>query len=148
MLNHVTIMGRLCADPELRYTQNDVAVTSFRIAVERDYTNQDGERETDFYDVTAWRNTAEFICEYFSKGRMIALDGRLTTQYWEDRDGNNRVSVIIVAESAYFADSKREEREEEKPAKGSKSSRSTSKATSKSKTQTSNRSGSRSRRAA
>lgn len=126
MLNHVTIMGRLCADPELRYTnQGDIPVTSFRIAVERDYANQSGERETDFYDVTAWRGTAEIICEYFSKGRMIAIDGRLETRSWEDRDGNNRVSVGIVAESVYFADSKREE---EKPARGRSTGRSTSKA--------------------
>ena len=136
MMNHVSIMGRLCADPELRYTQNDVSVTSFRIAVERDYLSQDGERETDFYDVTAWRGTAEIICEYFSKGRMIAIDGRLETRSWEDRDGNNRVSVGIVAESVYFADSKREE---EKPARG----RGTSKTTSKGKAQTSSKSGSR-----
>ena len=142
MMNHVSIMGRLCADPELRYTnQSDIPVTSFRIAVERDYAGQSGERETDFFDVTAWRGTAEIICEYFSKGRMIAIDGRLETQSWVDRDKNNRVSVGIVAESVYFADSKREE---EKPARG----RSTGKTTSKGKAQTSSKSGSRGRRAA
>ena len=143
MLNHVTIMGRLCADPELRYTnQSDIPVTSFRIAVERDYTGQSGERETDFFDVTAWRGTAEIICEYFSKGRMIAIDGRLETQSWVDRDKNNRVSVGIVAESVYFADSKREEREEEKPAKGRSTGRSTSKG------RTTGRTSSRGRKAA
>ena len=128
MMNHVSIMGRLCADPELRYTnQSDIPVTSFRIAVERDYAGQSGERETDFFDVTAWRGTAEIICEYFSKGRMIAIDGRLETQSWVDRDKNNRVSVGIVAESVYFADSKREEREEEKSARGRSTGRSTNK---------------------
>lgn len=145
MLNHVTIMGRLCADPELRYTnQGDIPVTSFRIAVERDYANQDGERETDFYDVTAWRGTAEIICEYFTKGRMIAIDGRLETRSWVDRDKNNRVSVGIVAESVYFADSKREEREEEKPARG----RSTSKAKTTGKNTTTGRTSSQRRKAA
>ncbi len=109
MLNHVTIMGRLCADPELRTTQNGVSVGSFRIAVERDYATKDSDRETDFFDVTAWRGTAEFVSKYFTKGRMIALDGRLQTQNWTDRDGNKRVSTGIVAESVYFADSKRNE---------------------------------------
>lgn len=109
MLNHITIMGRLVADPELRTTQNGIPVTSFRIAVERNYAGQDGERETDFFDATAWRGTAEIVCEYFAKGRMIAIDGRLETQAWTDRDGNNRVTVGIVAESVYFADSKRED---------------------------------------
>ena len=109
MLNHLTIMGRLVADPELRNTQSGIPVASFRIAVERNYANQDNERETDFFDVTAWRGTAEVVCKYFSKGRMIAIDGRLETQAWTDREGNNRVSVGIVAESVYFADSRREE---------------------------------------
>ena len=133
-------MGRLCADPELRYTnQSDIPVTSFRIAVERDYAGQSGERETDFFDVTAWRGTAEIICEYFSKGRMIAIDGRLETQSWVDRDKNNRVSVGLVAESVYFADSTREE---EKPARG----RSTSGGTNKGRT--TGRTSSRGRKAA
>ena len=145
MMNHVSIMGRLCFDPELNYTQSVISVTTILIAVERDYLNQDGERETDFYDVTAWRGTAEIICEYFSKGRMIAIDGRLETRSWEDRDGNNRVSVGIVAESVYFADSKREEREEEeeKPARGRSTRKTTSKTTSKGKAQSSSRSGNR-----
>lgn len=118
MLNHITIMGRLCANPELRITQSGVSVTSFRIAVERDYTNQDNERETDFFDVTAWRGTAEIVCNYFTKGRMIAIDGRLATQSWTDRDGKNRVTVGIVAENVYFADSKREEDAGAKSGKG------------------------------
>lgn len=112
MLNKVTIMGRLCADPELRETQSGIPVCSCRIAVDRDYLSN-GERETDFFDVVAWRGTAEFICGYFTKGRMIALDGRLQTRNWTDRDGNKRVSVEIVAESAFFADSKREDSKQE-----------------------------------
>ena len=93
MLNHVTMMGRLCADPELRTTQNGVPVGSFRIAVERDFAGRAEERETDFFDVTVWRGTAEFVSKYFTKGRMIALDGRLQAQNWTDRDGNKRVST-------------------------------------------------------
>ena len=127
MLNHVTMMGRLTADPELRHTQSGIPVTSFRIAVDRNYADQEGEVKTDFFDVTAWRGTAEIVCKYFTKGRMIAIDGRLETQSWVDRDNNNRVSVGIVAESVYFADSKREEREEEKPARGRSTGRSTNK---------------------
>ncbi len=106
MLNNVTIMGRLCAVPELRRTQNGIAVCNTRIAVERNYADPSGERETDFFDVVAWRGTAEFICNYFDKGRKVLLDGRLQTRTWTDRDKNKRVSVEIVAESAYFADSK------------------------------------------
>lgn len=120
MLNHITIMGRLVADPELRTTQNGIPVTSFRIAVERNYAGQDGERETDFFDATAWRGTAEIVCEYFTKGRMIAIDGRLETQAWTDRDRNNHVTVGIVAESVYFADSKQED---SKPKAKAKSTR-------------------------
>ena len=118
MLNSINIMGRLCADPELRQTQSGIPVCSCRIAVERDYMT-DGERETDFFDVVAWRGTAEFICGYFGKGRMIALDGRLQTRAWTDREGNNRISVEIVAENAYFADSKPQGEAEKKGGKGS-----------------------------
>ena len=106
MLNHLTIMGRLCADPELRRTQGGVAVCNARIAVERDYADQSGERATDFYDVVAWRGTAEFLCGYFCKGRKVLLDGRLQTRSWTDKNNSKRVSVEIVAESVYFADSK------------------------------------------
>lgn len=108
MLNHAVMMGRLCADPELKHTQNGVAVCSARIAVDRDYA-KDGKKETDFFDVVAWRGTAEFICNYFSKGRMIAVEGRMQTRPWTDRDGNKRVAIELVADNAYFADSKREE---------------------------------------
>ena len=108
MLNRINIMGRLTRDPELRHTQNGAAVASFSIAVERDYKPQNGERETDFFDVIAWRHTAEFVCRYFTKSRMIAVDGRLQSRKWQDRDGKNRVSIEIVAESCYFGDSKRD----------------------------------------
>jgi len=106
MLNKLTIMGRLCADPELRYTQTGIPVCNLRIATERNYADPNGGRETDFFDVVAWRGTAEFINGYFQKGRKIVLDGRLQTRSWVDQDGKKRVNVEIVAESAYFADSK------------------------------------------
>lgn len=115
MLNNVTIMGRLCADPELRRTPNGIAVCNARIAVERNYAGEDGERETDFFDIVAWRGTAEFLCSYFTKGRKVVLDGRLQTRSWTDKNGNKRVSVEIVAESAYFADSKPAEDAEASP---------------------------------
>lgn len=108
MLNHVVEMGRLTRDPELRRTQSGTAVTSFSIAVERDFKGQDGEKATDFFDVVAWRATAEFVCKYFSKGRMIVVDGKLQTRKWQDKDGNNRTSVEIVADNCYFGDSKRD----------------------------------------
>lgn len=95
MLNHAVMMGRLCADPELKHTHNGVAVCSTRIAVDRDYA-KDGKKETDFFDVVAWRGTAEFICSYFSKGRMIAVEGRMQTRPWTDRDGNKRVAIELV----------------------------------------------------
>ena len=106
MLNRIIIAGRLVADPELRHTQKDVAVTSFRIANDRDY-GKDKEKETDFFDVVAWRATAEFICKYFTKGRMIEVDGRLQTRSWKDKEGNNRISTEILADNAYFGDSKK-----------------------------------------
>lgn len=105
MLNRTTMMGRLTADPELRKTQSGVSVCSFRIANDRDYV-KDGEKETDFFDVVAWRATAEFICKYFTKGRMIVLDGRFQTREWTDREGNKRVAVELVVDNAYFGDSK------------------------------------------
>ena len=108
MLNHITIMGRLVADPELRTTQNGIPVTSFRIAVERNYAGQDGERETDFFDVTAWRGTAEIVCEYFAKGRMAVVEGRLQLRDWTDREGGKRRSAEVVADNIYFGDSKRD----------------------------------------
>lgn len=108
MLNRATIMGRLTRDPELRHTQSGIAVTSFSLAVERDFKGQDGERVTDFIDVVAWRSTAEFVNLYFSKGRMIVVDGRLQSRKWEDRDGNLRTSIEVIADSCYFGDNKKE----------------------------------------
>lgn len=109
MLNHITIMGRLTRDPELRKTQNDISVTSFVLAVDRDRKSQNGEKETDFIEVVAWRGTADFVCKYFTKGRMAVVDGRLQIRDWEDRDGNKRRSAEIIAENIYFGDSKRSE---------------------------------------
>lgn len=100
-------MGRLTRDPELRHTQSGTAVASFSLAVDRDYKSQDGERETDFLDIVAWRSTADFVSKYFSKGRMAVVEGRLQTRDWKDRDGNRRRSFEIIAENVYFGDSKR-----------------------------------------
>lgn len=109
MLNHIVIMGRLTRDPELKRTPGGAAVTSFSLAVDRDFKSQSGEKETDFIDVVAWKHTAEFVCSYFSKGRMIAVDGRLQIREWTDRDGNKRKNAEVVADNVYFADSKRDE---------------------------------------
>ena len=104
MLNSVTIMGRLCAAPELKHTANGTAVTSFSLATERDYSGSE-EKKTDFFTVIAWRNTAEFIVKYFSRGQQIAVKGHLTTEQYE-KDGQKRTAVNIVAESVYFCGSK------------------------------------------
>lgn len=108
MLNHIVLMGRLTRDPELRRTQSGTAVTSFSLAVDRDFASQAGERETDFIDVVAWRGTAEFVSRYFTKGRMAVVSGRLQIRDWTDRDGGKRRSAEIVAENVYFGDSKRD----------------------------------------
>ena len=109
MLNHITLMGRLVRDPELRRTGSGVAVASFRIAVDRDYAPKDGgERKADFIDCVAWRQTGEFISKYFTKGRMIVVDGRLEMRDWTDKDGNKRISAEVIVDNAYFGDSKRE----------------------------------------
>lgn len=108
MLNKIFIMGRLTRDPELRRTQSGTAVTSFSLAVDRDFKSQSGEKETDFIDVVAWRSTAEFVAKYFSKGRMAIVEGRLQLRDWKDRDGNNRRSAEVVADNIYFGDSKRD----------------------------------------
>ena len=105
MLNKVNLMGRLVADPELRRTQSGIPVCSFRIAVDRNFLNS-GTRETDFFDIVAWRSSAEFVSRYFTKGRMAVVDGRLQTRSWTDWEGKNRVNVEVVAESVYFGDSK------------------------------------------
>ena len=109
MLNNVNIMGRLTRAPELRQTQSGTSVASFSLAVERDLKNQDGQKETDFFDVVAWRQTADFVSRYFQKGQLVAVNGRLQTRTWQDNNGNNRKTVEIVAERAYFAESKRDD---------------------------------------
>ena len=109
MLNRIIIMGRLTKDPELRRTANGTAVTSFSLAVERDFKGQNGEKETDFIDVVAWRNTAEFVSQYFTKGRMAIVEGRLQMRDWKDQNGNNRRAAEVVADNVYFGDSKRDE---------------------------------------
>ena len=109
MLNKIVLMGRLTRDPELRRTQSGTAVASFTLAVDRDYKPQDGERETDFIDIVAWRGTGEFVSKYFSKGRMAVVEGRLQVRDWTDKDGNKRRSTEVVADNVYFGDSKRPE---------------------------------------
>lgn len=109
MLNKVIIMGRLTRDPEIKKVNGDVSVCSFSVACDRDTVNkQSNERETDFFDVTAWRSTADFVSKYFSKGRMIVVVGRLQKRNYTDKDGNKRSTVDIIAESIYFGDSKKD----------------------------------------
>ena len=109
MLNRIIIMGRLVRDPELRTTQSGIPVTSFTLAVDRDFKSRDnGEKSTDFIDVVAWRQTAEFVCKYFAKGRMAVAEGRLQIREWKDRDGNNRRTAEVVADNVYFGDSRRD----------------------------------------
>ena len=109
MLNHITIMGRLVRDPELRRTGSGVAVASFTVAVDRDFGGRDGgEKETDFIDCVAWRQTGEFVSKYFTKGRMIVVSGRLQIRSWNDKDGNKRRTAEVVADNCYFGDSKRD----------------------------------------
>lgn len=109
MLNHVTIMGRLTRDPELRHTQSGTAVTSFTLAVDRDFKDKNsGETATDWISCTAWKGTAEFVTRYFQKGRMAIVEGRLQSRKYTDKDGNNRTAYEVVASSVYFGDSKRD----------------------------------------
>lgn len=113
MLNHVVLMGRLTRDPELRRTGSGTAVTSFTLAVDRDFKAQNGVKETDFIDVVAWRNTAEFVSKYFTKGRMAAVEGRLQIRDWTDKDGTKRRSAEVVADDVYFGDTKRDAQDAE-----------------------------------
>ena len=110
MLNHITIMGRLTRDPELRRTAGSgVAVASFTVAVDRDYSGRDGgDKKTDFIDCVAWRQTGEFISKYFAKGRMIVVDGRLEMREWTDKEGNKHRTAEVNVATAYFGDSKRD----------------------------------------
>jgi single-strand DNA-binding protein len=107
-LNHIDIMGRMVSDPELRRTNSGVAVTSFTLAVDRDYTKDGAEKETDFIDCVAWKNTAEFVSKYFGKGRMAVASGRLQIRSWTDKEGNKRRNAEVVADNVYFADSKKD----------------------------------------
>lgn len=114
MLNCIIIMGRLTRDPELRRTQNGAAVTSFTLAVDRDFKNKEtGETACDFIDCVAWRNTAEFAHSYFSKGRMAVVEGKLQIRSWKDKGGNNRNSAEVIVDNIYFGDSKQQDRREE-----------------------------------
>ena len=109
MLNHITIMGRLTRDPELRYTQSQTPVASFTRAVDRDFGSRDGgEKQTDFIDCVAWRQTAEFVSKYFTKGRMAVVSGRLQIRDWTDREGGKRRSAEVVVDNVYFGDSRRD----------------------------------------
>ena len=106
MLKHIVIMGRLTRDPELRYTQSQIPVASFRVAVDRDFGRGE-ERQTDFIDCVAWRSTGEFVSKYFQKGSMAVVSGRLQMRDWTDKDGNKRTSAEVVADNVYFGESKR-----------------------------------------
>ncbi len=109
MLNRIILMGRLTRDPELRHTQTGTAVASFSLAVDRDFKSREsGEKATDFIDIVAWRNTAEFVSKYFTKGRMAVVEGRLQMRDWTDKEGNKRRSAEVVADNIYFGDSKRD----------------------------------------
>ena len=109
MLNHIVLMGRLTRDPELRRTASGVAVASFSLAVDRDYQSKESaEKGVDFIDIVAWRNTAEFVSKYFTKGSMAVVSGRLQIRSWNDKDGNKRRSAEVVADNVYFGSSKKD----------------------------------------
>lgn len=108
MINRVILMGRLVADPELKTTQSGVSVTSFRIAVDRSYVKQGAERQADFFDIVAWRGSAEFVCRNFSKGSLIAVDGQLQSRQYQTKDGQNRTAIEVVAESISFTGERRD----------------------------------------
>ncbi len=114
MLNHVVLMGRITADPELRTTPNETSCCSFTLAVERNYSAKGEERQTDFIHIVAWRNTAEFICKYFEKGQLVALEGSIQTRQYKDKQGNNRTAFEVIAQSVYFAGNKKKENAEPK----------------------------------
>ena len=113
MLNHITIMGRLTRDPELRYTQSQTPVASFTLAVDREFGSRDGgEKQTDFIDCVAWRSTAEFVSKYFQKGSMAVVSGRLQIRDWTDREGGKRRSAEVVVDNIYFGESRRRDSSE------------------------------------
>ena len=109
MLNHIVIMGRLTRDPDLRYTQSQLPVVSFTLAVDRDFSGKDGgEKQTDFIDCVAWRSTAEFVSKYFTKGSMAAVSGRLQLRDWTDREGGKRRSAEVIVDNIYFGGNKKD----------------------------------------
>lgn len=108
MLNSVSLMGRLTADPELRHTPNDIAVTTFSLAVDRSYVKQGQEKQTDFINIVCWRHTAEFVSRFFRKGQLVAIHGSIQTRRYEDKDGNKRTAFEVVADNVYFAEPKRD----------------------------------------
>lgn len=107
MLNKAILMGRLTRDPELKYTQGNLPVVQFTIAVERNYSGNGGERQTDFINIVAWRKTAEFVSQWFTKGVMIIVTGSIQSRRWQDKNGNNRTSIEVVADEVQFGESKR-----------------------------------------
>lgn len=107
MLNKAILMGRLTRDPELRYTQSNLPVVSFTLAVDRNYSGSGGERQTDFIDIVAWRRTAEFVSQWFAKGQMIVVVGSIQSRRWQDKNGNNRTSIEVVADEVQFGESKK-----------------------------------------
>ena len=108
MLNVTVLMGRMVSDPELRHTSSDTAVTSFTIAVDKSYQKSGADRQADFIDIVAWRNTAEFVCKYFRKGQLVAIQGSIQTRIYQDKDGNKRKVFEIVADNVNFAESKKD----------------------------------------
>ena len=108
MLNVVALMGRLTADPELKHTQSNIAVTSFTLAVDRSFVKQGAERQADFINIVCWRNQAEFVCKYFKKGQLVAVDGSIQTRRYEDNQGNKRTAFDVVANNVHFAEGKRD----------------------------------------
>jgi single-strand DNA-binding protein len=107
MLNKIIVMGRLTKDPELRYTNNNTPVAGFSLAVDRNYVKDSGERETDFFDIIAWQNRAEFVSKYFTKGQLVCVEGRLQQRKWTDAEGKTRYAYEVVAESVHFAGHKK-----------------------------------------
>ena len=108
MINRVVLMGRLVADPELKTTNTGISVTSFRIAVDRNYVKAGAERQADFFDIVAWRSSAEFVCRNFSKGSLIAVDGQLQSRQYQTKDGQNRTAIEVVADNVSFTGERRE----------------------------------------
>ena len=109
MINRVVLMGRLVADPELKTTGSGVSVTSFRIAVDRSYVKQGAERQADFFDIVAWRGTAEFVCKHFNKGSLVAIDGQLQSRQYQTKDGQSRTAIEVVADNVSFTGERRDD---------------------------------------